>query len=99
MNKPDVNEVLEIKRMKIEAVALYVEIDNRIQAICDKYGAQRYDYDLGEADDEGKRYLKFEVTDNIRKMQDGEDVWKSVPFKPVSFSIGMLKNCPRALKP
>ncbi len=58
---------------------------------------QAIDYDLGE-NVEGERYLKFEITDNIESFENGEKVWKSVAFKPVSYEIRKLKNCPKSLK-
>lgn len=96
--RPGIGGVLEILKMKRQAAELYDEIDRRMKKICDEFGEGRYDYDLVRPDGDGKRYLKFEVTDNIRKMKDGEDIWKSVSIKPVVFSLGMLKNCPKSLK-
>jgi len=96
--KPNVRDVLKILEMKDVATKLYEEIDQRVQSLCEEFGADRFDYDLNVADDDNKRYLKFEITDNIQKLKDGDDVWKSVPFKPVTFTVSKLKNCPKSLK-
>lgn len=96
--KPALKDVLEIFRMKKEAVALYDEIDIRVQKICSQFREGRFDYDLGKADEDGKQYLKFEIVDNVLKMMKNETVWKSIALKPVSFSVGMLKRRPESLK-
>ena len=98
MNKPTIDEVLEILEMKEQAVELFAEIDKRVEKIRLEFGAQRFDYDLYEADEDGKRYLKFQIQDHLQDMMDGKDVWKSVPFKAVSFSTSKLKGCPKSLK-
>ena len=96
--KPALKEVLAIYKMKKEANALYDAIDERVKKIADEFGADRFDYDLGTVGIDGKQYFKFEVADNIRKMQNGEKVWKSVASKPFQLSMGLLKNCPKSLK-
>jgi len=112
--KPELIEVLEIVMMKDEATKLYDEIDRRIAVIKKECGAGRYDYDLSilysdtgnEAESvefgirlrEDAQYLKLEIVDNVAKMAKGESVWKSTPFKPVSFSSASLKRCPDSLK-
>ena len=97
--KPELIEVLEIVMMKEEAKALYDEVDKRIATIKRECGAGRYDYDLndlsgGDIDplmfgkelQKEARYLKLEIVDNVAKLAEGESVWKSVGFKPISFS-------------
>lgn len=113
MSKPNVNEVLDIVRMKYEATALYDEIDRRVAEMMAEFGAGRFDYDLDgfldkwntdnespfdELIEKGGRYLKFEIEDNVQKLQGGGTVWKSAAFKPVSFSSRSLKHCPESLK-
>ena len=36
--------------------------------------------------------FKLTVTDNIRKLTDGEDVWKSTKIAPISVSVTKLKR-------
>ena len=109
MNKPNVSDILEIVQMKAEATALYEKIDKRTAEIMTEFGAGRFDYDLNQAaknnyhpvvDEllEKGQYLKFQLEDNIKKLQSGGAVWKSVGFKPVSFSSSSLKRCPESLK-
>lgn len=105
MNKPDIETVLRIIRMKREAQELYEEVDKEIAKIKENYGSARFDYDLEElpADmvDDMKadgRWLKFEIVDNLAEMNAGESVWTSATFKPLTFSSKSLKRCPESLK-
>jgi len=113
MSKPDVLKVVELMKMKEEAAALYDRIDATVKEMMREFGEGRFDYDLEEFFDEWNpdngypfdeslmkdgRYLKFELTDNVKKLAVGGDVWKSVGFKPVSFELRNLKRCPDSLK-
>ena len=95
--RPPLNDVLVLQNDKVAVKELLKIIDEKIAQMLANYGAGRFDYDLGE-NVEGERYLKFEITDNIESFENGEKVWKSVAFKPVSYEIRKLKNCPKSLK-
>lgn len=107
-NKPRLVDVLEMLKMKATAAALYDEIDRRAAEMLAEFGEGRFDYDLEQGRKESYhpfvddmltngRYLKFELEDNVRKLKDGEPVWKSVGMKRVSFSSMSLKRCPESL--
>ena len=108
--KPNTQDVLQIMEMKAQAAVLYEEIDRRITEIKAQYGVGRFDFDLEEFLDEydgnayderimdNGRYLKLEIKDNAQALQNGEAVFTSVSFKPVSFSTSSLKRCPESLK-
>lgn len=109
--KPNLIEVLEIAMLKKEVDDLYAEIDRRVAKIKEEFGAGRFDYDLnnlagGEIDalmfgkemQENGRYFKFEIVDNLKKLEEDGSFWKSVVFKPFSLSSRSLKRCPKSLE-
>lgn len=113
MSKPDIKDVLEIVRLKEEAAARYEAIGQMIAKFAAEFAPGRFDYDLEEFLDEynpdnghpydealvaNGRYLKLEITDNIKALQDGGTVWKSTAFEPLSFKTQFLKRCPDSLK-
>jgi len=113
MSKPNVKDVLNLLAMKEEAAALYEAMDAMVSSLYGEFGAGRFDFDLEKFIDEHStdhdfdyddgimqngRYLKLEIVDNLAKMQAGENVWKNVNFKAVSFSARSLKRCPESLK-
>lgn len=108
--KPDMIDVLTVMMMKAEVARLYEEIDKRVLAMKEEFGAGRFDYEIGlieeesdiaefahELKDKGE-YFKFEIEDNLTKLQSGESIFKSVSMKPLSFSSRTLKHCPESLK-
>jgi len=104
MSKPKLEHVLAILEKKEQASKLYDEIDARIAELVDEFGAARFDYDLDEAQHvnvdaqrEKGQFLKFEIVDNVAELSTGETIWKSVTFKPVSFSSRALKRRPKSL--
>ena len=111
--KPSLIIVLEIARMKKQATDLYDEIDARVAALYEEFGANRFDYDLKDLRSDGaypeaaefgkelleeKQYFKFEIIDNLKTMVEEGCVWKSTSIKPLSFSSGSLKGVPKSLK-
>ena len=105
--KPDISEVLELMRMKKTAGDLYDEFDKRVAALAAEFGEGRFDYDLNTVevpamqavvDVKDGRFLKFELFDNVAKLAAGEDVWKSVAFKPQTYATRQLKGKPVSLK-
>ena len=95
MKKPNLEDVLNVLKMKDKANKLYDEIDEIVTKMKEEFGAGRFDYDLNESD---APYLKFEIVDNVQELLQDKIVWKSVALKPVSFSSGRLKRIPSSLK-
>lgn len=110
MSKPDLETVLGIIQVRQMASEFYALVDEAVANIVAEHGPGRYDYDLHDFVDtdqfnetlqgllEKGRYLKVEVTDNREALANGETVWKSVAFTPISFSERSLKTCPDSLK-
>ena len=108
--KPNISEVLRIFQMKKELDEMYEHLDNLVSDISLGYSTARYDYDLISAVVDADvadfaeellqdgNFLKFEIVDNVERLQNGETVWKSVPFKPLSFEVRSLKTKPASLK-
>ncbi|MCP5016891.1 MAG: hypothetical protein GY938_16725 [Ketobacter sp.] len=105
-----IEKALKLMGLKRQAEEIYNEIDNIVAELIEKNGFGRMDFDLekfldgqinNEYDEtlmENGRYLKLELTDNIAALSEGLTVWKSTPFKPVSFELRPLKRCPASLK-
>ncbi len=93
--KPELEEVLKLLALKEQTKQLYEQIDLLTKQMLDEFGSGRFDYEL---EDESKRFLKFELTDNVEKLRNDGVVFKAASFKPVSFSSGFLKRRPKSLK-
>lgn len=98
MAKPELNEVLEIIRMKEEAAKLYEQIDANLAEMIFKFGAGRFDYDVSDIEGQETDYLKFELKDNLQELATKGYIFKSTAIKPVSFCASGLKNKPKSLK-
>jgi hypothetical protein len=111
--KPEVVDVLKIIAMKQRAKELYEKIDEAVLELAEEFGAGRFDYDLNlvpPQDEDSElfdvvidykslgQYMKFEIVDNLEKLEAGESVFTSASIKPVSFSSRSLKNIPKSLK-
>ena len=112
--KPNLNDVIRIMMIKQHIKELDEELDEKNLDQISVFGAARFDYHLTDDEiahlegdvigfaenlvDDGKRYLKFEMTDNIAKLLNGEAIFKATSIKPVSVSAAMLKTKPKSLK-
>lgn len=98
ITKPQLKTVQAIIEKKEQAIALLNEVEALTSELEQKYGEVRFDYDLGEENDKGQRYLKFEIVDNIEKLNRGEQVFQQTVFKRTTFTSSMLKRLPESLK-
>ncbi len=93
--KPELATVQEIIALKQQISDLYDVLDKEVKTVYDEFGEGRFDYMVDSALE--YPYLKFEIEDIVRKLQNGEDVWRSSNVKPLSFSSRALKNKPKGL--
>ena len=113
MSKPYIEDVLVVALLKEEIKKRYDILDTLVKAMFTNYGEGRFDYDLiNETNIELTEdveefveellkkgdYLKFEMTDNLKKMADEGKLFTSTSVKPISFETKSLKNCPDSLK-
>ena len=96
-NFKTINAILEKKALAYEMLA---EVETELKAMIQKYGEVRLDYDLKDEMEgpKGEQYCKIVLTDNIRKVTEGEEVYSHSRFKPVDADIQFLKRIPESLK-
>ena len=92
--KPELATVQEIIALKQQISDLYDVLDKKVKTVFDEFGEGRFDYMV---DNPTYPYLKFEIEDIVRKLQNGEDVWRSSNVKSLSFSSRPLKNKPKGM--
>lgn len=98
MQKPELSRVLQIIELKEQAAKLYDEAEKLTAELMREYGAGRFDYDVTEVEGQDTPFLKVEIIDNVEALKNAGQVWKSVPFKQVSFSSSGLKRKPKSLE-
>jgi hypothetical protein len=91
MEKPTIEEALEIVSLKAKADEAYNLLKEKTSAFANKYGEGKFTYKAPEGD--GYFYLKLE--DNAKKFERGETVFKAASVSKFNLSIETLKNKPK----
>jgi len=95
--KPTYDEAIQLRDLKNAIKQMHKTLNKVEKALFDKHGEGRFDYQLDQVDEEGHGWMKVVIVDNIKKMQEGQEVWKSVSAAPLDLSIGLLKRKPKTL--
>ncbi|NRA76791.1 MAG: hypothetical protein HRU18_01175 [Pseudoalteromonas sp.] len=100
VRKPAFKTINAILEKKAQAYEMLAEVEEELKAMIEKYGECRMDYELPDdlEGPDGQKYAKIVLTDNIRKLQDGEEVYSHSRVKPVDADIQFLKRIPESLK-
>lgn len=98
--KPNFETINNILIKKAKAYEMLEEVEKEIKAMIEKYGEVRLDYSLPDDMEgpKGETFAKIVLTDNVRKVTDGEEVYSHSRFKPVDADIQFLKRIPESLK-
>jgi len=100
-SKPNLKTIMAIIEKKQHAIELLNEVEELTTELAEKYGEARFDYEVEAfTNEKGKecKYLKFEIVDNIEKLNRGEDVFQQTMFKRVTFASQYLIRIPESLK-
>lgn len=98
--KPNFQTINNILIKKDLAYKMLAEVETELRAMIDKYGETRLDYELPKdlEGPDGQAYAKIVLTDNVRKVVEGCEVYSHSRFKPVDGDIQFLKRIPESLK-
>lgn len=100
IRKPPFKTINDILIKKAEAYRMLQEVETELRIMITKYGETRLDYELPKdlEGPNGQQYAKIVLTDNVRKVVGGEEVYSHSKFKPVDGDIQFLKRIPESLK-
>lgn len=95
-NKPPIMEAIELLVLKYQVSRLYAEIDDKVADLRDRFGANRFDYDLNELPDPLPTTDEFttEVVQNMLgkglyfKLEIVDNLSKLITGEQVSKSVG-----------
>jgi hypothetical protein len=98
--KPNFKTINEILIKKAEAYKMLEEVETELATMIEKYGEVRFDYELPKDMEgpDGQAFAKIVLTDNVRKINDGEELYSHTRFKRVDGDIQFLKRIPESLK-
>ena len=95
MSKITIEEILELEGLKDKISKLYEEYDNKAKELLNKFGETSVSYPLEKEDEEGHKFIRIKVIDNVKKMQSGGTVYKTASFKAIELDIERLKREPK----
>jgi len=87
----------KLEQIKCEINRLYNELDKATETLHEKYGEDAFYYEI-EEDSDGHKFAKLEIVNNIRKLNEGESVFKATSFKPQELVVKRYKRKPKDMK-
>jgi hypothetical protein len=87
-------EILDLDAIDKQIDALYKLRDEKRKAISSRTGEGTVCYLHEDVENESK-YLRITITDNIRKLQAGETLFRAASINPVDIKIERLKREPK----
>ena len=88
-------EILELENLKEQIQKLYEDYDSKAKELLAKFGETSVHYPLEKEDEEGHKFIRIKVIDNVKKMQTGGTIFKTASFKAIDLDIDRLKREPK----
>lgn len=93
--KPDFEILMKLIKRKEKIKKMYQELDAKIESMMDKQGACSHLYELPEETEDGHKWLRFSLVDNLELFQLGEPLYRAAAFKRFEIDYKFLKREPK----
>jgi hypothetical protein len=89
---------LEVEKIKGKINALYDSLNEITSELHKDYGDESFFWEI-EEDENGCKFAKLEIVDNIKKLELNGYVHSNNYIKPVSLEVKRTKTAPKSGKP
>jgi hypothetical protein len=97
-NKPDLELLMKFIKRKEKIKKMHQELDDKIMTLMMKLGPCTHTYELPSETEEGHKFLRFSLVDNMELFQLGEPLFRAASFKRFEIDYKFLKNEPKETK-
>jgi hypothetical protein len=98
MKQPNLNTILRITEIDNKIKKLYETKANALKQIKTKFGDGPFTYQLLNETEDGHKYVRFGLVDNIEKLKSGETVYKNTGINQLDTQVNFLKREPKEWK-
>lgn len=95
--KPSLKIAETLEDINNRIASLYEKRREITSKVLKKFGEGPFYYDLTEKRISKKPYLKIQISDNIKKLQEGGSVFKAHATESYEISVSRLKTKPKDL--
>jgi hypothetical protein len=96
MSRPNIKTFERLEEIQEKIDKLYEAKRKLLTKVIEKYGPNQFVYELEKENEEGKRFVRYELGDQLEAFKTGEPIFKATALERYSFKASYLKNEPKA---
>ncbi len=74
----------------------YAELEKISDKLMKEHGECVFETELNEADENGKKWMRLTITDNVKKLEEDGVVYSAASFRRFDVAVKRLKNKPKS---
>jgi hypothetical protein len=95
MSRPNIKTFEKLEDIQKRIDALYEAKRKLLTKVVEKYGPNQFVYELEKENEDGKKFVRYELNDQLESFKTGEPIFKATAFERYSFKASYLKNEPK----
>ena len=93
--QPNITTLSKLQELDERIKELYAMKRTLISTVVAKYGKGEYLYELDTPTEDGQKFVRYKLIDNLEAFESGEPMWKASAFERYGFELKYLKNQPK----
>lgn len=93
--KPNIRTLEKLEALDSKIKELYKKKREVIGEMVKKYGEGEFVYELETPNEEGQKFVRYKLVDNLSAFETGEPMFKASSFERYGFEFRYLKNMPK----
>lgn len=94
-NRPNIRSLEKLEELNKKINELYEKKREVVSKLVKKYGAGEFVYELENADEEGHKFVRYKLTDNLTDFEEGKPMFKAASFERYGYECRYLKREPK----
>lgn len=93
--QPNIVTLEKLEKLNEKIKTMYEQKRKLTSKIVKKYGANEFLYELDEPNDDGQKFVRYKLVDNLEAFKTGEPMYKASAFERYGYECKYLKNRPK----
>lgn len=95
MRRPNIVTLEKLEQINNKINELYKKKRELVSKLVEKYGEGEFLYELSSPTEEGHKFVRYKLIDNLNDFQEGKILFKAASFERYGYECKYLKNRPK----
>jgi hypothetical protein len=95
MSRPNIRTLAKLEELNNQINKLYEKKREIVCKLVEKYGANEFLYELDAPTEEGCKFVRYKLVDNLEAFESGKPLFKASAFERFAYECKYLKNRPK----